>query len=84
MLDLPICCPVLLILRKNARVRVDFSVSVEIAGGLEGLRYLFTKMNEIFAIIFVIWQSSLIMTKAMFKKNKTKQEEQVTSTVLTW
>ena len=34
--------------------RVDFSVSVEIAGGLEGLRYLFTKMNEIFAIIFVI------------------------------
>ena len=54
MLDLPICCPVLLILRKNARVRVDFSVSVEIAGGLEGLRYLFTKMNEIFAIIFVI------------------------------
>ena len=34
--------------------RVDFSVSVEIAGGLEGLLYLFTKMNEIFAIIFVI------------------------------
>ena len=34
--------------------RVDFSVSVEIAGGLKGLRYLFTKMNEIFAIIFVI------------------------------
>lgn len=50
--------------------RVDFSVSVEIAGGLEGLRYLFTKMNEIFAIIFVIWQSSLIMTKAMLKKTK--------------
>ena len=48
---------------------------MEIAGGLEGLRYLFTKMNEIFAIIFVIGQSSLIMTKAMLKKNKTKQNK---------